>query len=86
MQVCTLSSARHASKIYHCNILLNLCRCAPYQEQRLRTIINIAANNAAMSVSNSGHILAVRSASSGLTPSASMSEIFSGLTQVCSVG
>jgi Zn-dependent M16 (insulinase) family peptidase len=58
------------------------CRCAPYQEQRLRTIINIAANNAAMSVSNSGHILAVRSASSGLTPSASMSEIFSGLTQV----
>ena len=61
-----------------------LLRCAPFQEQRLRTIINIAANNAAMSVSNSGHILAVRSASSGLTPSANMSEIFSGLTQVCS--
>ena len=74
-------SATHAAYVH---ILLNMCRCAPFQEQRLRTIINIAANNAVMSVSNSGHILAVRSASQGLTPSASMSEIFSGLTQVCS--
>ena len=53
-----------------------------FEEQRLRTIINITANNAAMSIPSSGHLLAIRSASSGLTPSANMSEIFAGLTQV----
>ena len=60
-----------------------LCSSSFLDERRLKTIINIAANNAAMGVPNAGHLLAIRSASSGLTPSASVSEIFSGLTQVC---
>ena len=54
-----------------------------FEEKRLRTIINIAANAAAMEVSSCGHLFAIRSASNGLTPSASVSEILTGLTQVC---
>ena len=38
-----------------------------------------------MSVANSGHLFAIRAASSGLTPAASISEIFSGMTQVYTV-
>ena len=38
-----------------------------------------------MSVANCGHLFAIRAASSGLTPAASISEIFSGMTQVYTV-
>jgi Zn-dependent M16 (insulinase) family peptidase len=43
----------------------------------------MAANKATMSVTDAGHIYAMQSASNGLTPAASLSEMFSGLTQVC---
>ena len=59
--------------------------CATFDEERLRTILNVVANNAAMNVPSRGHLFAIRSASSGLTPTANMSEIFMGLTQVCCV-
>ena len=60
-----------------------LFRFLPIDEEKLRVIINMAANRARMGVNTAGHIYAMRSAASGLTPATSMSEIFSGLTQVC---
>ena len=58
-------------------------RYLPIDEQKLRTIINMAANKATMSVTDAGHMYAMRSASNGLTPAANLSEMFFGLTQVC---
>lgn len=63
-------------------IKLFFSRYLPIDEQRLRTVINMAANKASMSVTTAGHMFAIRSAASGLTPAASLSEMYSGLTQV----
>eukprot|EP00731_Ephydatia_muelleri_P032052 Em0023g559a len=49
--------------------------------ERLRVLVNMAASNLATSISNSGHSFAIAAASSGLSPSAAISELFGGLTQ-----
>jgi Zn-dependent M16 (insulinase) family peptidase len=51
-------------------------------EKRLRIIIKIEASKASMNVTAAGHLFAIRSSASGLTPATSLMELFSGLTQV----
>ena len=41
------------------------------------------SSNLAISIADSGHRYAMMSASSGLSPAAQLTEMFSGLTQVC---
>ena len=53
-----------------------------HDANKLRTIINIASNNLAMSVANSGHLFAIFAASAGLSPAANLSERLNGITQV----
>ena len=69
-------------KIFYFVVISCYSRFSPIDEQKLKTIITMAANKASMSVTAAGHMYAMRSAAEGLTPAASLSEVLSGLTQV----
>ena len=50
--------------------------------ERLRTLVDMYASNMATSIADSGHLYAMMSSASSLSPAAQLSETFNGMTQV----
>ena len=51
-------------------------------QERLQTLVNMAATNMAMSIANAGHSFAMAASARDLSPAAHLSELFGGITQV----